>query len=214
MKPQFQEHWRVELQYRISILIIVLLTVILYGCDFFGTRNPEQPDIGKSNFLPPTEPSIVILNLETALKEKNIDNYINCFYNFGDVPRLEFQFNAATDALTQFPSIFVIWGANEERRSFSSIFASLTEGQTPKLNWINRQPLQETADSAIFTSDYYLYSPNNDNNIPDEYAGRLQFTMTFRNNGFWYISKWIDINTQVVDSVKNTWSVLKGFYYN
>jgi len=33
------EQWRVELQYKISILLLLTLTVILYGCDFFATRN-------------------------------------------------------------------------------------------------------------------------------------------------------------------------------
>lgn len=197
-----------------KVILIIFIMSIASACDFFSTRNPQQPDIGKSPYIPPTEPSIVLVNLETALRDKNIDNYMNCFYNFGDKIRLEFQFFAATDALTQFPSVFNNWSANEERRSFNSIISSVAEGQSPKLEWVNRKPFQETADSAIFTSDYIVHIPNNDKNIPETYSGRLQFTMSFRDNGLWYISRWVDINAHFIDSIPNTWSVLKGFYYN
>jgi hypothetical protein len=188
--------------------------LFIEGCDLFSTRNPETPDIGNSGIIPPTEPSTLILNLENSLKSKNLDNYMNCFYTFKDNANLEFIFFPATDGLTQFPSSFAEWGANEERRSITSIFNSISADQGLTINWINRKPVQETADSAVFTSDYIIHSPNNDNTIPDFFAGRLQFTMNTRENGLWYISKWIDINIQVVDSVKNSWSMLKAYYYN
>lgn len=196
------------------IFLIFTPFFLLYSCEMFSTRTPEKPDVGNTSFLPPTEPAIVIVNLETALKEKNIENYMNCFHSFTDSQRLNFQFIASAEATTQFPSIFSDWGIGEERRSFNSIVAALEEGRYPQLNWLNRRPIQETADSAIFTSDYYLNAPNSDNNIPDEYVGRLQITMTFRDNGLWYISRWLDFNSQVIDTLKNTWSVLKGYYYN
>ena len=193
---------------------ICILSIAVTSCEMFSTRSPEKPDVGNTSFLPPTEPSIVILNFETALKEKNIENYMNCFHTFSDVERLNFQFTPSAEAITKFSSIFTEWGSAEERRSFNSIVAALGEERYPKVTWINRKPMQETADSAIFTTDYYLQAPNSDNAIPDEFAGRLQFTLTFRDNGLWYISRWIDFNAQVNDSVNTTWSVLKGYYYN
>jgi hypothetical protein len=197
-----------------SILVILFIIISLESCEMFSTRTPEKPDLGNTSFIPPTEPSIVILNLESALREKNIENYMSCFYNFNDNDRLNFEFSASTEATTQFPSIFSHWGTNEERRSFNSIVASLGVDLYPQITWLNRLPMLETADSALFTSDYFLLAPNSDNNSPDAFAGRLQFTLSFRDNGLWYISRWLDFNAQVNDSVKNTWSVLKGFYYN
>ncbi|MBX3043808.1 MAG: hypothetical protein KIT33_13995 [Candidatus Kapabacteria bacterium] len=195
-------------------LMFLSFSVLLNSCEMFTTRTPEKPDIGNTSFLPPTEPGIVILNLEKALSEKNIENYMNCFHSFTDDTRNNFRFSASAEATTQFPSIFSDWRINEERRSFNSIVSALGEGTYPVINWLNRKPLQETADSAIFTSDYYLRAQNNDNSIPNEYAGRLQFTLTFRDNGLWYISRWLDFNAAVNDTVSNTWSVLKGVYYN
>lgn len=200
--------------HKTSAIIILAFFVSLNSCEMFNTRDPEKPDIGNTSFLPPTEPAIVILNLESALKEKNIENYMNCFYNFDDNAKLNFEFSASTEATTQFPSIFSKWGANEERRSFNSIVASLGAESYPQITWLNRRPMQETADSALYTSDYFLIAPNSDKNISDEYAGRLQFTLTFRDNGLWYISRWLDFNAQVNDTVQNTWSILKGSYYN
>lgn len=196
------------------ISFFILFAITLSSCEMFSTRSPEEPDLGNTNFIPPTEPAIVILNLESSISEMNIENYMNCFHSFSDAPRLNFQFTASAEATTQFPSIFTNWGINEERRSFNSIVSALGEGRYTKLTWINRKPMQETADSAIFTSDYYFSAPNSDDNIPDDYAGRIQLTLTFRNNGLWYISRWLDFNVQVNDTVNNTWSVLKGFYYN
>lgn len=196
------------------ILIILIFLCTLAGCDIFSTRNPEQPDLGKSSFIPPTEPSIVILNLETAFREKNIDSYMNCLYSDSENENNEFKFHASIDAQTQFPSTFTNWGSYEERRFLSSFFSDFSDDLYPSISWINKQPIQETADSAVYTSDYYLLAPGNDNSIPKEYAGRLQITMKHRNNGLYYISRWIDINVQTIDSVKNTFSILKGFYYN
>ncbi|MDX9791166.1 MAG: hypothetical protein RBT61_10080 [Candidatus Kapabacteria bacterium] len=197
-----------------KVMISLFILLVMASCDIFTTRSPENPNTGNTNFLPPTEPSIVLLNLVTALEEKNIDNYMNCFHSFTDESEYNLEFTASAEATTQFPSIFINWGVSEERRSFSAILAAVSTDRTPELKWINRKPFQETADSAVFTSDYIINIPGNDNTIPHEFAGRLQFTMTFRENGLWYISRWVDFNITVSDSIKNTWSMLKAYYYN
>ena len=139
---------------------------------------------------------------------------MNCFYNFKDNTNNEFSFTPATDAYTQFPTIFNLWNFEDERRSITSIFSSINNENGIIVHWKNRKPIQETADSAIFTSDYIINLTNENQNIPNNFAGRLQFTMVNRDNGLWYISKWIDVNINVSDSIKYSWSMLKAYLYN
>ncbi len=213
MKPPFHVLWKVELRFKKYILILSF-PFLSSGCELFTTRSPEKPDIGNTGFIPPTEPAIVIANFENSLKSKNIDNFINCFYTFNDKVNFIYEYIPSADAQSQFPGIFNNWRAEEERRSVTAIFNSLVDGGSIAINWLNRQPFRETADSSTYISDYILSVPNKEPSIPDYYAGRLQFNMTFRENGLWYISRWIDVNISVRDSIKNTWSMLKGYYYN
>ncbi len=202
------------MQSKIYILILFILLLSIESCDIFSTRNPESPDIGNSGLLPATEPSMLIQNFENSLKSSNIENYMNCFYNFKDNTNNEFSFTPATDAYTQFPTIFNLWNFEDERRSITSIFSSINNENGIIVHWKNRKPIQETADSAIFTSDYIINLTNENQNIPNNFAGRLQFTMVNRDNGLWYISKWIDVNINVSDSIKYSWSMLKAYLYN
>lgn len=184
------------------------------GCDLFSTRDPEKPDIGSSNYLPPTEPLIVIQNFEYSIKEKNMENFLKCFINTGSNPKQNYAFYPSPDAVSSFGSLFENWNVESERRVFNSILSQLSEGSYPILYWQNIQPMNESSDSAIYVADYYLKFDFNDASIPREFAGKITLTMIPQNNGLWQIKSWYDYNATKIDSVKNTWSLLKAKLYN
>jgi hypothetical protein len=195
-------------------IIYILMIVSVTGCDLFSTRDPEIPDTGKSNYLPPTEPSIVIQNFEYSIKEKNLENYLKCFVNSNSDTKKIYAFYPTPDAVSSFGSLFENWTVENERRVFNSIISQLSEGSYPVLYWQNKQPMNENSDSAIFVADYYLKFDFNDTNLPGEFAGKITLTMIPQDNGLWLIKSWYDYNATKIDSIKNTWSLLKAKLYN
>jgi len=54
-----------------KIYILILASVLLYGCDVFKTRTPEEPDQSSTIYQPATSPSVLFSNFTTAFKELN-----------------------------------------------------------------------------------------------------------------------------------------------
>lgn len=195
-------------------LVIFSLIFSIIGCEIFSTREPEKPGESKYNFVPPTEPSLVVQNFEYSIKEKNLENFIKCFSPDGS-PKTAYKFYPAQTALSSFSSIFDNWSIESERRVFNSVISLLTEETSPVLYWQNRKPISEYPDSAIFESEYFLQFnfTSTDNSIPVVYQGTIRLTMLPSENGLWSISSWYDFDLQK-DSINTTWSFLKAKMYN
>ena len=118
-----------------SKFIIILLFSLFFinSCDIFSTRTPEKPNSNRSSYQPPTSASIVISNLISSIKEKNIENYISCFADLAQGSNKEFTFLPSSDALSRFPNLFTNWSIDEEERSFLSMISNLKENQNPNL---------------------------------------------------------------------------------
>jgi hypothetical protein len=62
-------------------------------------------------------------------------------------------------------------------------------------------------------ADYNVFIELYDDNYPTEYAGKLWFTIVILPNGWWYISRWQDVQFNTADS-KETFSFLKAHFHN
>jgi len=64
---------------RRSFMMPVLAAALLYlpgaGCDLFGTRTPDDPEQGNSEWQVPTTPRIAVENLENALESGSFNDY-------------------------------------------------------------------------------------------------------------------------------------------
>lgn len=192
----------------------MMMIGMIVGCDVFSTRTPEAPDNSSALYIPPTEPTIVIQNFESSLRSKNLENYLKCFNSDNSNPQKKYIFYPSQEAGSSFSTLFVNWSNEEERRFFNSFKALLGNESIPALNWIERKPIIENPDSAVFESDYNLFANFSDINIPKKYTGKLRFVMISDNNGLWSISKWYDYNINQTDTILNSFSILKAKLYN
>ncbi len=194
-------------------LFALICTLFLAGCNLFETRSPEEPDTGKSNFVPPTEPEIVVSNFANAFIEKNTSNYTSCFSDTSLTDAESFEFIPSTGALSQYPSLFLSWDTYSERQYFNSLSAKLPEGISPHLSLSNME-YDKHPDSVIFAAEYIINIEQFETSSPSAYAGTIQLTITPRSNGTWSIRRWRDAPPPQGDTIQNTWSILKAEYYN
>ncbi len=187
---------------------IILLSIP--ACEMFTTRDPEPPSTGKSSFVPPTEPNIVIENFKNSLLEKNADNYIACFADSTKQSKSGFYFYPSGSAIASFPSVFEYWALDSERRYFNSMIRYLTGELSIVLSLSNGKMDYVSPDSTLYVADYILQVPHNLTDLPKEYRGYLQFTLAKQRDGLWNISRWFDNNPKMIDTANATWSLLKA----
>ena len=197
-----------------KLILLMLIIGFFVGCDVFTTRTPETPDNSSAQYVPPTEPTIVIQNFESSLRTKNLENYLKCFNSGNSNLQKNYIFYPSQEANASFPSLFIGWSNEEERRFFNSLKALLGNESNPALNWVDKKAIIENPDSAVFESNYDLYINFSDNNIPKQYAGTLRFVMVNDNNGLWTISRWYDYNLNQTDTILSSFSFLKAKIYN
>ncbi len=191
-------------------LNIFAIAVLLGSCDMFSPRDPELPSSGKSTFIPPTEPAIVIENFKNSLLEKNTDNYVSCFADTSLYSKVLFVFVPSGAAIAGFPSVFDDWGIDSERRYLNSMIGNIHNDLSISLILTNSKLNFVSPDSSLYTADYNLQTPHNIKDLQKEFKGSLQFTLSKQSNGLWSINRWIDNNPMVSDSVSVSWSLLKA----
>jgi hypothetical protein len=182
----------------------------------FVTRQPEPPDTRRSSFQPPTSSQIVLANFQAALREKNVENYIQCLVSDDSATSLaatrRFVFEPSAEAAARFAGVFAIWNTAKERQAFLALTASISPQSSPALQLLNSRFELLTPDSAVYVSDYLLRPNYQISGAPEEFSGTLRFTIASFPNGFWAISRWSD--QAGAQSPAPTWSVLKAQFAN
>lgn len=186
-----------------TILIIFLL---LYGCDLFTNREPEKPDAARSNYLPATTLDILFSNLKSSLNEKVLENYMSSFVDISFID-LPFLFFPSSEAVVKFPAL-ADWDLSAERQYFNNLINS-TKQNTPILLDLQNEIKNASGDSAIFQYDYILTLSPIDENIPSVYRGNVKFYTFLDSRNQWVIGRWEDIKI----GTNPSWSELKGALY-
>jgi hypothetical protein len=185
--------------------ILILLFVLISGC---GLRDVEAPVDPRSNFIPPTSPDIVITNIQSAIIERNINNYISCFVDSNFSTR-RFTYTADASSLSQYP-IFRFWLLNNERYYFTSL-TSLTPAQSISNLLFSNIVFTPSSDTAVFDADYVIRFEHIKQNVPRVFQGKLRFLMAADSRNLWSIYNWTDFKRTESDT---TWSVLKANFSN
>lgn len=186
------------------ILKILFLSVILiYGCDIFETRDPEEPDRSRSNYETPSEPQIVIQNLQNAFSDRNSDNYKKNFALGPPLVNRIFSFLPTSLALSSDPALWANWNVDNEFRYFNNLVTRVPEG-LPITLLLSEEQFSPSIDSTIYTAKYFISIPNLTGD-PEIYEGSLKFNMITDNQLAWVIHYWEDISKES----SNSWSDLK-----
>lgn len=186
-------------------LFILFFTFFFSSCNIFETRDPESPDQVSSNFVPPTEPSLVFMNMSNAFKDLNAVNYARSFSDSSSSGRT-FRFEPTTQARTRYAGVFSSWTKQSEQQYFENIRSRITQGSISTLSFtFSAQTL--SSDSAFFEATYSLSIPHQRTTIPKEGKGRAQFHLLMDKSGNWSIWRWIDLSNAQNDF---SWSDFKG----
>jgi hypothetical protein len=193
-----------------SCILIVslfgLLTVI--GCGVFEPREPEAPSQSGLNYRPPTDPTIVIANLQNAIDQKSIANYMSCFTDPVRTSQ-QFAFIPASDALALYGGVLQRWTLTEEQAYFQNLVARSPGNAFSSLT-LQLESSSVSADSVIYSYNYALVFEHSDPSFPRTAKGITWFTLRPDNNNFWAIQRWTDFTTPNAVS----WSHFKGKFSN
>ncbi|MCX7875458.1 MAG: hypothetical protein N2321_04730 [Melioribacteraceae bacterium] len=184
---------------------LIILT-ILFGCNFFSTREPELPTSTSTSQIPATTPEILFRNFKSSIEQKAIDNYILCFVDQAFLNK-KFKFIASANSLVQNPTLND-WGIESERQYFNNLKSISLEGNSLNLT-LNNLINTSFGDSAIYQYDYEFNVNTKDISVTGTYKGTTQFKINLDKRNQWVITSWQDISK---DNSK-TWSDLKGRLY-
>lgn len=187
------------------IFILFILCCAFWSCDILTTREAEEPDQPRLNFLPATTPEILFQNFQNAIREKSDPNYMSSFVDSSFLNKT-FKFIPSGGSAAQY-SVLASWDLTAERQYFNHI-ASAT-GDSPISITLNETEKSILGDSASFQFDYSLILPFNDESVPSKYEGTLIFKIQRDTQQKWVITVWEDYKKESIPS----WSELKGRFY-
>jgi len=191
-----------------EILLFVSLIFLVGSCGLFDTRSVEPPSDPRSNYSPPTSPDIVLTNLQFAIAEKNLNNYISCFSDSVLTGKV-FHFVADLSTNAQYP-ILSNWNFQQEKIYYTNLI-SQTDIQSSSNLFLSNPQAITTPDSVIYDADYVLVYFHNDPSVAKNFNGKLRFTMFQDSRNLWSITRWQDFKN---DSGDTTWSELKAAFVN
>jgi hypothetical protein len=190
----------------IAALLALLGTAA--GCGLFEPRDPEEPSQSSLNYRPPTEPSAVIANLQSAIEQRNQANYVSCFSDASRGAAL-FVFIPSADAAAAYGGTLASWSLDDERAYFQNLVARSGQQAYASLS-LTLKTTTVTSDSVVSAYDYVLTFEHNDTGFPRTARGSLQFTFREDASNFWAIQRWVDFKT----TADVTWSDFKGKFSN
>lgn len=185
------------MQGRCGILLVLL---VLGGCDLFAPRTPEPPITESGTYLQPDTPDQVIENLEAAVAELNTLNYRRSF-----AEALTFHPTATAEART---AIWTGWGRAEEEQYFGTLAAAAQAAGTHSLRLSDGTLAVQDADRYVYDAGYVLTVQHRRTDAPTSVQGRLIWTLEQGEDGLWQITEWTDRELGTAPS----WSDLKAAF--
>lgn len=178
------------------------------GCGLFDPRSPEPPSQSSQTFLPATDPFIVISNLQSAVAQKSVPNYVQCLSDPASGGR-PFLFIPSAEGNAVYASLFRNWSTIDEQSYFQNLTTRTTTTSISKLD-LTEKTSSLAADSATLEYDYTLTFENTVAGFPSRASGNLQFALQRSSSNIWSIYRWADFKT----TTDLSWSMFKGKFSN
>lgn len=189
------------------IFVVLTVAVLSSKCSNpFGTREPEEPITSQSNWIQPTSPNYVLVNLQNAWVEKNNSNYLRCLADTS-VSTLSFKFIADPAAINANPGLFQRWGKEYEANYLNQMYSFLPKDSTTSVTF-NRLEEATFQDSVTLLQTYVLTFNEKceAGQCMRQLEGQAEFRLLRTEDDLWYIYRWSDFST----GDKGTWSDLKA----
>ena len=188
--------------------ILIIGIIVICGCGLFDSRSVEPPSEPRSTYLQPASPDIVITNLNFAIAEKNLDNYLRCFTD-SNFSQRRFRYFPDAISLSSYP-VFQTWSLTNERNYYSNLISFTNTNSSSNL-FLSNTTFNSGIDSAIVDSDYIVIFDHNKQNVAKIAKGKLRFIMGVDSRSLWSVHGWYDFINQNNDT---TWSVIKANFAN
>ena len=185
-----------------------LLALVLGGCGLFDPRTPQAPTQSSQTFLPATDPLIVISNLQSAVAQKSVPNYMQCLADPSSGGHA-FVFIPSSEGTALYASLFRTWTTAEEQAYFQNLTTRTTPASLSELD-LTQKSQSLAADSALLEYDYTLTFENTVQGFPSRASGDVQFALQRSASNIWTIYRWTDFKT----TNDITWSLFKGKFSN
>jgi hypothetical protein len=189
----------------------IILCLLIASCDIFNTRNAEKPTQPRSDFEPAATVDILIQNLVSSLKDKDVTNYLNCLSDSSFTDK-KFNFSPSNEAASTYPTLME-WNRRNEEQYFTNMSIKVSDNSQIVLT-LNESSRNNFGDSTFYTASYILTVPfvnSNSEITPITYEGTLTFKMVRDSRAVWSIYFWQDNKNTTISP---SWSELKGSLAN
>jgi hypothetical protein len=196
---------------KLVLLLILFSLIVTAGCDIFSTRSAEMPTQPRSDFTPAATEDILIQNLISSLKDKDVNTYLLCLSDTSFTSK-KFQFFPSSEAASQYPSLTDNWNRKSEEDYFRNL-AIKTKDNSQITLILNESSRNNLGDSTFYTASYTLSVPfvnSSSDIITKTYEGILTFKMVRDSRSVWSIYFWQDSKNS---NSSSSWSDLKGSSY-
>lgn len=168
---------------------IFFLGFLFASC--FQAREPKKPLVN-TDWITPTEPSILIDNLRKSIAKVDFNNYQRCIAT--DL----FQFKADPNLLANNLGLFSNWNWEDEIQFFTNLSRSAQPiNSANQLNFTNVRIISHNPDSVEYTADYAMAIYHQDTAFKSvNFAGLLSFQMRRNRLNEWQIVQWQDNKTK------------------
>jgi len=185
----------------LTIYFLVILLGLGWGA-CFRTRTIEPPNTGGSAWITPSDYTILLTNLQAAIGNHDVQNYLRCF----NQEQLDFQ--PAASLLNNNEVVWQNWSWQDEQAYFNNMATQLSSlsGNSLSLTEIDLQDV--SADSLRYVGNYSLQIFHTDSTLSTLFKGQIQLTVKLNEFNEWEIHRWQDIET----SLDSSWSLLKLTY--
>ena len=184
-----------------SRFLLLILLFFLNCQNPFDTRDAEEPINSRSRLEIPSDPEAVLRNLQTAILDKSVTDYMYCL-----TPREDkFRFVPDPSISEQNPAVFREWNLAAEQNYMNQV-RNYTPADSISRLFFDIISTEVFADSAVLRRKYTVILHHTyQGNVPRIAQGEAEFWI-FRNEGHWYIQKWVDIGSPSIPS----WSSSKA----
>lgn len=169
-----------------------VILILFTSCSLFETREPEPPGLGQGSiFIQPDRPEAVIENLQNAVANLNLQNYVQ------SLDDSRFMFTPTNSAQINDPTIWANWSVLEEQLYFNNLRAA-AEGLTGhQLQFTNINSESQSVTVQQFRANYTLTVVHNRTSadIPTVAQGEIILLIEAGENGLWNIVSWTDISS-------------------
>ena len=174
-------------------MAMVLCMLVLTSC--LKTREVEPPVVGSSDWVSPTDYTILLGNMEQAVGDRNVQNYLRCFIQDS------FRYVPSTPSYTGNEILWDDWSLQDEQNWFNNVISDLgiTSGNQVVFSEVDIQSF--SSDSLRYIGDYDLVMNHRDTSLTVRFKGQLEFLMKVNEFNEWEISRWIDYETAIDSSV-------------